>query len=288
VIEKEILVESIRVTRSRDLGNLDELSESIATRGLSHPLVITPGGVLLTGTRRLAAVKYLGWPTVPVVQVDVLADALAELTLERADPVAAKAMNTEETAALINVLLEFYQAEYLVFRRERGAKLGQKYAEGETGFRSSKAIPAALGMSTASYTRLRSLAAAKYHPDPTIRKEAIKQIAAVDGGQRALSTAWDKVRELLPPPMQVAPLEASAPDHVYAITGAARQVRACESASTTLRAVTNGLDRIRELDDGLSDDQIDAILADLANARRLTEKTIANLRRMKTERNNKT
>lgn len=61
-----------------DMGNLDELAESITAVGLLHPIVVTADLELVAGGRRLAAVKQLGWSEVPVTVVDItsLADTL--------------------------------------------------------------------------------------------------------------------------------------------------------------------------------------------------------------------
>lgn len=50
----------------KDLGNVDELAESIARLGLINPIVLTPDNVLVAGERRLTAVRSLGWTSIPV------------------------------------------------------------------------------------------------------------------------------------------------------------------------------------------------------------------------------
>ena len=55
----------------RDLGDIDALANSIADVGLLNPLTVTPGGRLIAGARRLAAVRQLGWREVPVHIVDL-------------------------------------------------------------------------------------------------------------------------------------------------------------------------------------------------------------------------
>jgi N6-adenosine-specific RNA methylase IME4/ParB-like chromosome segregation protein Spo0J len=55
----------------RDLGDVDQLAASIADVGLLHPVVITTGGTLVAGERRLEACKRLGWPSVPVTVLDI-------------------------------------------------------------------------------------------------------------------------------------------------------------------------------------------------------------------------
>ena len=55
----------------RDLGDIEGLAASIAEVGLLHPVVITPGNVLIAGERRLAACAFLRWREVPVTVVDL-------------------------------------------------------------------------------------------------------------------------------------------------------------------------------------------------------------------------
>ena len=65
-------VAAIRVGKRyrQHLGDIGALAASIAEHGLLHPIVVTPEGLLVAGERRLAAVRALGWATVPVTIVD--------------------------------------------------------------------------------------------------------------------------------------------------------------------------------------------------------------------------
>ena len=54
----------------QDLGNVNELAQSIADVGLLHPIVITPDNVLIAGRRRLEACKLLGLIDIPATVVD--------------------------------------------------------------------------------------------------------------------------------------------------------------------------------------------------------------------------
>src|SRR5262245_60533597 len=54
-----------------DLGDLEPLSESLATVGLLHPVVIDGKNRLIAGQRRLEAAKLLGWRTIPVRVIDL-------------------------------------------------------------------------------------------------------------------------------------------------------------------------------------------------------------------------
>jgi ParB/RepB/Spo0J family partition protein len=50
----------------KDLGNVEELAESIARLGLINPIVLDPSNVLIAGERRLTAIRSLGWTSIPV------------------------------------------------------------------------------------------------------------------------------------------------------------------------------------------------------------------------------
>jgi ParB-like chromosome segregation protein Spo0J len=64
----------------RDLGDVDALAQSIATRGLLQPPAVTADGQLISGRRRLAALEKLGWTEIPVHVVSGL-DEEVELLL---------------------------------------------------------------------------------------------------------------------------------------------------------------------------------------------------------------
>ncbi|WP_319562358.1 ParB N-terminal domain-containing protein [Marispirochaeta sp.] len=69
---KEISVKNrIRV----NLGNLNQLMESIRRYGLMNPITVTPKYELIAGHRRLEAVKRLGMQTIEARIVDNLNEA---------------------------------------------------------------------------------------------------------------------------------------------------------------------------------------------------------------------
>jgi site-specific DNA-methyltransferase (adenine-specific) len=88
----------------RDLGNVRGLADSIARVGLLHAVVVTPDGRLVSGARRLAAVRLLGWDTVPVRTVGNLTDALPLLIAERDENVERKAFTPEEAVDMAAAL----------------------------------------------------------------------------------------------------------------------------------------------------------------------------------------
>ena len=58
----------------KDLGNVEELAESIHRLGLINPVVIDPSNVLVAGERRLTAMRSLGWTAIPVQYTTELSD----------------------------------------------------------------------------------------------------------------------------------------------------------------------------------------------------------------------
>jgi ParB family transcriptional regulator, chromosome partitioning protein len=71
--------EAIQINRERrqrrDLGNIDDLADSIRRLGLIHPIVVTRDYELVAGERRLIAVRRLGWPVIPAQFTDELEPA---------------------------------------------------------------------------------------------------------------------------------------------------------------------------------------------------------------------
>lgn len=96
---KTVEISSIRLrTRIRkDLGDIQQLMDSLTEFGLLNPIVITPDLFLIAGQRRLEAARRLGWKT---IQCRVLSVAGAEglLKLEIAENDARKDFNSDEMA----------------------------------------------------------------------------------------------------------------------------------------------------------------------------------------------
>ena len=82
-----------------DLGDLDPLADSMADLGLLTPLVVTRDGLLICGTRRIAAARQLGWATVPVWIPDQVSEQL-RLFAMRDDHALRLQLNPLEQAAL--------------------------------------------------------------------------------------------------------------------------------------------------------------------------------------------
>ena len=65
----------------KDLGNLEDLKDSLRIYGLLNPITITRDYELIAGERRLQAAKQLGWTNINANIVDNLTE-IEELELE--------------------------------------------------------------------------------------------------------------------------------------------------------------------------------------------------------------
>ena len=78
-----IPIESIKVKKRvrKDLGNLEDLKDSLRTYGLLNPITLNRDYELIAGERRLTAAKEIGWTNINAVIVDNLSE-IEELEME--------------------------------------------------------------------------------------------------------------------------------------------------------------------------------------------------------------
>ena len=65
----------------KDLGNLDDLKDSLRTYGLLNPITINSKYELIAGERRLTAAKEIGWTNINANIIDNLSE-LEQLEME--------------------------------------------------------------------------------------------------------------------------------------------------------------------------------------------------------------
>ena len=94
----------VRKRIRRDLGDLNELAESIEKHGLLNPVIVNHKKVLLAGERRLESVKLLGWETVPV-RILENPTKIEEIEIEIDENIHRKAFNPDEAGDAF-ILLE--------------------------------------------------------------------------------------------------------------------------------------------------------------------------------------
>jgi len=204
-IELERALDSIQVGRRHrdDLGDLDQLIESIARDGMLQPITITPDGVLVCGLRRLAAMRKLGWKTANVWVRSGITDRLGELLAEQDDNALHKPLTLTEQAALYREL-KTVMAEDAARRQEAsrfgaadfgggaaevfgGASGGATVAPPSEVAGKSRAQAAKMVSGRNSYTsferinELQRLAADDTQP-ASVRERAVAELEGIDAG----------------------------------------------------------------------------------------------------------
>ena len=106
----------------RDLGDLDDLTESIQRFGLLAPIVITTGNALISGNRRLAVLRNLGHRAVPVWVVPGVSDKLSTVLAIQDENTLHKMLTPIEQAELYEELKGLYTEE--AERREKANQFG--------------------------------------------------------------------------------------------------------------------------------------------------------------------
>jgi N6-adenosine-specific RNA methylase IME4 len=107
----------------KDLGNIEELEASIEEFGLLHPVVITAGGVLIAGRRRLEACKRLGHKAIHANIVEDLEDAVDFLKAQSDENSGRKDLLPSEAVALARAFEE-EEKKAAAQRAQVGRRLG--------------------------------------------------------------------------------------------------------------------------------------------------------------------
>jgi ParB-like chromosome segregation protein Spo0J len=204
-LETELRVDDIIVEgRHRaDLGDIKSLAASIADIGLIQPVVVTPDRQLVAGQRRLAAVKSLGWETVPVVVIHTLADAADRLVAERDENTCRKDFTASEMVALGRKLEELERPKASE-RQGTRTDLTCGPTEPQVKHRALDAVGDALGISRGTYERLKLVDNTTRDLDPELAELARDQMAKLDAGETSARAAerviTEKKRGFAPPP----------------------------------------------------------------------------------------
>ncbi|MGW0904950.1 ParB/RepB/Spo0J family partition protein [Streptomyces sp. NPDC002853] len=193
-MSKTIGVHDIEVgERARiDLGDLADLMASIKQLGLLQPIVVSGSNKLIAGGRRLESCRRLGLDEVPVVVAEHIHDAVDLLKAERDENTCRKPMTASELISLgrqIEALEKPRAAEAL----RRGQLKGAAATAGRLSvpaneepserFDSRERAAEAVGLSTATYSRLKQVAnAAEGISDvsPQRQEESRESLALLD------------------------------------------------------------------------------------------------------------
>jgi ParB family transcriptional regulator, chromosome partitioning protein len=95
----------VEVRHRSDLGDLENLAESLRELGQLQPIVVTDDLRLIAGGRRLAAARSLGWAEIEAKIARGLTDAAALLRAERDENTCRKSFAPTEEHALYEALL---------------------------------------------------------------------------------------------------------------------------------------------------------------------------------------
>lgn len=193
LIELERAMDSIQTGyRHRvDLGDLDELCDSMRQLGLLQPITIAPDGTLICGARRYEAARRLGWHTIKVWVRSGLSEPLLRLLAEQHENTMRKPYTPTEAARMYAELKREYQAE--AQRNIRLTQFGEARNLGEVsgltdsvrpvGDARAKAAKAITGKRS-EFTLERVLEVQRLAGDPAtpepVRKAAIAQLEAMD------------------------------------------------------------------------------------------------------------
>ncbi|HEX4400137.1 MAG TPA: ParB/RepB/Spo0J family partition protein [Galbitalea sp.] len=196
-VELARAVASIRVgyRLRNELGDLDELVESIRVLGLLQPITISPDGTLICGVRRYAAVRELGWKTVNVWVRSGISTDLERMLAEQHENTLRKPFTPTEAARLYAELKPLYQEdaarrkEATQFRSDprNPAIAGPANFAGPAGDARAQAARAVTGQRS-DLTLERILEVQHLAQDPTapteVREIAVRELSALDRDRR--------------------------------------------------------------------------------------------------------
>lgn len=248
-LEMNRAVDSIRIgARHRiDLGDIQELADSIALLGLLQPITISPDGTLICGLRRLAAVKLLGWKHVNVWVRSGISSELERLLAEQHENELRKPYTVVEAAGLYAELKRYQEED--AARRQEATRFGGvgnfPTPRGRAAAQAAEAIPGAPSYKTMDRVLEVQRAAADERLDPVVRAlaerefDALQHDGKVDPHYRVVRAATDipaaELRHLHAVGDPVEELQAAAREAVARATAARRRPRALEPATADAR-----------------------------------------------------
>jgi ParB-like chromosome segregation protein Spo0J len=201
----ELHIDQIRTDgRHRtDLGDIKGLASSIEDLGLIHPVVVTPDHQLVAGARRLAAMRALGWDTIPVTVIRTLSDATDRLLAERDENTCRKDFTATELVAVGRRLEELERPKAQERQREGQRRGGEVFAgrealgsvEPKASASTDKIVGDALGVSQSTYKRAKTVVKATDDSNSEVADVARDQLDKLDAGETTYSAADKAVRD---------------------------------------------------------------------------------------------
>ena len=173
----------------RDLGNLADLTTSMDTVGLLHPVVITLDNQLIAGARRLAAADQLHWSTIPVRVVETLDDVVMALKAEIDENTCRKDLMPSEKVALARDLEPLERQAAL----ERHAASAARGKEGGRGKKKTGAGNSRTGMGRAPVAKDQVASAVGFARKTLAKADAVVEAAELEPDKFAhLLAAMDR------------------------------------------------------------------------------------------------
>lgn len=179
----------------KDIGDLTPLKKSISELGLLQPIGLAKeGNHLVFGARRLEACRQLGMTEIPYVRLQDRDDAIARHKAELDENICRKAMSPLEVVTL-GLRIEELERPAALERKRDGGRKGSKAAghdpsnrtigsNRKRGIEVSEIVADALGLSQATYKRLKTVVtAAESETDDVVRALAQEQIGKLERGE---------------------------------------------------------------------------------------------------------
>ncbi len=146
----------------RDLGAIDDLAASIAELGLLKPIVVTAAHKLVSGMRRIEALRLLGSATAMCAVVASLPDAWALLSAETQENTCRKSFSPSEAVAAAEQLLPLATE---AVRGRRGVPVRTPSVNFRTTHRALDDVAAMVGLSSRTLEKaLKVVEAARMEP----------------------------------------------------------------------------------------------------------------------------
>ena len=179
----------------KDTGDLSELVASIEQIGLLHPIIITPDKTLISGLRRLEALRALGRTEAPAIIATNLASAHQLLLAERDENICRKDLTPSEAVEIARKLEPYERAE--AEKRKRASMVssgrppgGAKFSPPEKG-RTRERVARAVGLSHTTLAKARAVVEASER-DP----QAFERIREEMDRTGKVHRAYRKLKEI--------------------------------------------------------------------------------------------
>jgi ParB-like chromosome segregation protein Spo0J len=200
---EELPIDTIVIDERRreDLGDVQELAESIRQYGLLEPIVVDAHHHLVAGERRLRAVAHLGWTSIPAQRYGALTRA-ERLELEFEENERRKALTEYERSKRIAELADWQRTRLATGMDETRPTVGEVSTEANQESRSAarrgpkprpdsqRAIAQELGLSQQEVSeRTRHVQAATRYPElkeflPKVANEMAARLDALPAEER--------------------------------------------------------------------------------------------------------